>query len=77
MLDKETIDIGKLMEMPEFETFMAYLEKSRESCDRPCEFYAQDPSKAQFDFGRKSAYESILLYLANSKNLLEKYADER
>lgn len=77
MLDKEIIDIGKLMEMPEFETLMAYLEKSKESCNRPCEFYAQDPDKAHFDFGRKTSYESIILYLLNSKNLLEKYAEER
>lgn len=71
MVNKEILDIGKLMEAPEFQTFISFVETVEKECDRPCEFYCEHPEMAQIDKGRKIAYASIKNYFLNAKSILE------
>lgn len=75
MVDKQTIDIGKLMEMEEFQSIIDVVDYLESKCDRGCEFYSEHPEMANFDRGRKTAFNDLRNYLSNVKVTIEKYAE--
>ena len=72
MVDKIMLDISKLMEMEEFESFMTVIEGMEKDCDNPCEYYCEHPEMAHVDKGRKIAFYSIKNYLSNVKSIVGK-----
>lgn len=74
---EQALAIVKLLQVPEWKVFEAFLLKSLDNCNQPCEVYALNPDLAKIDLGKKNQIALIQQFLDTQTKLIEQYVEEK